>query len=230
MRKKTVYDFGIIYIILLILTYNVIFSRFYWYSWEYDINNKEIGDFLLFYYDFQIYYNTFSLVIIIITIIFIFSLKITIANILGVLGTILYIIGTLLMFYVHLNLAPYRFPIYYLPLVFIVLVSYFLIHSFLILLNLKTNVDEELKIKKTILDIGTKFTESQVQEISEKCNSDKNTIVRIIKKMIENKEIYAEYFKSSKTVAFYQQQNINELDTLMAKYNEWEEKNVDKKE
>ena len=134
------------------------------------------------------------------------------------------------MFYAHLNIAAYRFPVYYLPLVFIVLVIYFLIHSFLILLNLKVNVTEELKIKKTILDIGTKFTESQVQEISEKCSSDKNTITRVIKKMIENKEIYAEYFKSSKTVAFYQQQNINELDTLMAKYNKREEKNVSKKE
>ncbi len=42
--------------------------------------------------------------------------------------------------------------------------------------------------------------------------------------MIKNKEIYATYFESSKSVAFDQQANINEIDKLMSVYNEWEEK------
>jgi hypothetical protein len=41
--------------------------------------------------------------------------------------------------------------------------------------------------------------------------------------MIENNEIFAEYFKSSKTVAFNKQANIKEIDSLMAIYQEWEE-------
>ena len=209
------------------LTSYAIWSRFV--PWE-DSGNLEITELLYSYYNFQIFFNLFTLVVVIITIIFIFSLKIKFANILGILGTIIYLVGTLLNFHVHFNFAHYQFPIYYLPLVFIVLFYYVLIHSLLIIMSLKRNIDEELKIKREILDIGTKFTESQVQEISEKCSSDKNTIVRIIKKMILNKEIYAEYFKSSKTVTFYLQQNIDELDALMGKDNDWEEKKGNKKE
>ena len=47
--------------------------------------------------------------------------------------------------------------------------------------------------------------------------------------MIENKEIYAQYFSSTKSVAFNQQANIEEIDKLMATYKEWEEKEFEKK-
>ena len=33
--------------------------------------------------------------------------------------------------------------------------------------------------------------------------------------MIDNKEIYAKYFESSKSVAFNQQANVEEIDKLM---------------
>ena len=54
------------------------------------------------------------------------------------------------------------------------------------------------------------------------------TIIDTIQEMIENTEIYAEYFKSSKTVAFNKQANIEEIDTLMATFRDWEE-NLEKK-
>ena len=47
--------------------------------------------------------------------------------------------------------------------------------------------------------------------------------------MIENKEIYTQYFSSKKSVAFDQAANIDEIDKLMAIYKEWEEKKVEKK-
>jgi len=47
--------------------------------------------------------------------------------------------------------------------------------------------------------------------------------------MIDKKEIYAKYFESSKSVAFDQQANIDEIDKLMEAYKEWEEKKVGKK-
>ncbi len=47
--------------------------------------------------------------------------------------------------------------------------------------------------------------------------------------MIDDKEIYAEYFESSKSVAFDQQANINEIDKLMTTYKEWEDKEFGKK-
>ena len=41
--------------------------------------------------------------------------------------------------------------------------------------------------------------------------------------MIENKEIHAHYFSSTKFVAFDQQANIEEIDELMTTYKKWED-------
>ena len=85
-------------------------------------------------------------------------------------------------------------------------------------------------IKKTILELGTKFTRLQIVEISEECNvKDEQLIVDVVREMIDNNEIYSQYFSSTKSVAFNQQANIDEIDKLMATYKEWEEKKVEKK-
>ena len=85
-------------------------------------------------------------------------------------------------------------------------------------------------IKKTVLELGTKFGRLQIAEISEECDiKDEQLIVDTVREMIDNKEIYAQYFSSTKSVAFDQQANIDEIDKLMATYKEWEEKKVEKK-
>ncbi len=86
------------------------------------------------------------------------------------------------------------------------------------------NICETHIIKKTVLNLGTKFGRLQVKEIAEECGVENDLIVATVKEMIENKEIYATYFESSKSVAFNQQANIDEIDKLMATYKEWEEK------
>lgn len=87
-----------------------------------------------------------------------------------------------------------------------------------------------LLIKKTILDLGTKFARIQIVEISEVSEIvDEKLIISTVKDMIKNKEIYAKYFESSKSIAFDQQANIEEIDKLMSIYKDWEEKKVGKK-
>jgi len=67
-------------------------------------------------------------------------------------------------------------------------------------------------------------------DISEKTGiQDEGLIIDVISDMIKNKEIYAEYFKESKSVAFNQQANIDEIDKLMEAYKDWEKKKVGKK-
>jgi len=85
------------------------------------------------------------------------------------------------------------------------------------------------KIKSSILDLGTKFVRLQIIEIAEECGIENDLIISTVKEMIDNKEIYAKYFESSKSVAFNQQANIDEIDKLMATYKEWEDKKVEKK-
>lgn len=85
-----------------------------------------------------------------------------------------------------------------------------------------------LLVKKTILKLGTMFDRLDIHEISEKCGIDKSSIISVIKEMVNNKEIYAEYFKSTNSVAFNQRANIDEIDELMEKYKQWEEENIKK--
>ena len=85
-------------------------------------------------------------------------------------------------------------------------------------------------IKKTILDLGIKFARLQIAEISEVCDvDDVRLIVDVVKDMIDNKEIYAQYFSSTKSIAFDQQANIDEIDNLMSTYKDWEDKEAGKK-
>ena len=84
-------------------------------------------------------------------------------------------------------------------------------------------------IKKTILQLCTKYARLQIIEIAEECGVDNQLIISTVKEMIKNQEIYAKYFESSKSVAFDQQANIEEIDNLMAIYKEWEDKKVSKK-
>ena len=84
------------------------------------------------------------------------------------------------------------------------------------------------KIKNTILNLGVKFDRLHIAEIVEKCSESEGDIIDTALEMIKNKEIYAEYFKSTQSVVFDKQANNDEIDKLMEAYKEWEEKEVGK--
>lgn len=85
-------------------------------------------------------------------------------------------------------------------------------------------------IRKTVLDLGTRFDRLLIVEIMEVSGvQNEDLIIKIVLDMIKNKEIYAEYFSSTKSVAFNLQANIDEIDKLMKKYEEWEKKSLKKK-
>jgi hypothetical protein len=92
------------------------------------------------------------------------------------------------------------------------------------------NVSKLSKIKQTILDLGVRFSRLELREISERTGIfDEDLIRDIILKMMENKEIYGEYFSTTKSVVFEQQTNIDEIDNLMATFRKWEENQLGKK-
>ena len=93
---------------------------------------------------------------------------------------------------------------------------------------LKSEDIDMVLVKKTILELSTKFSRLRVIELNEKCKVDDSTVIKVIKNMIKNKEIYADYFKSSQTIAFDQQRNIDEIDELMRVYVEWEKEKIGK--
>ena len=87
----------------------------------------------------------------------------------------------------------------------------------------------EVKIRKSILDLTTKYTRLKITEIAEKIKIYQSTIIKIIKTMLSRNDIYGEYFPSSRSIVFNQETNIAEIDKLMAKYQEWEERSLSKK-
>ena len=86
-----------------------------------------------------------------------------------------------------------------------------------------------MKVRKIVLELSTKFTRLKIKEIHEKSGVDYDFIVFIVRKMIDQQAIYGELFMTSKSIVFNQQANIDEIDNLMAKYQEWESEILGKK-
>ena len=150
---------------------------------------------------------------------------------LGGIGCI--IIGISIIYVISNYLIIYRVRIYNLEIgVYLGLISWIslcITHAVLYVINEKEDIEvDKTLIKNVILELGTKYDRLNVDEISEKSNQDSGIITSTINEMIGNNEIYAEYFSSTKMVAFNKQANLNEIDTLMAKYKEWEKGQVEK--
>ncbi len=85
-------------------------------------------------------------------------------------------------------------------------------------------------IRKTIFELGMKYNRLEIAEIAEKCGMLKSYVPIVAQDMIKKKEIHADYFKSTKSLVFDQRPNIDEIDALMKKYDEWVEEGRDKKD
>jgi len=85
------------------------------------------------------------------------------------------------------------------------------------------------KTKSVIFNLGQNYARLEVSDIIEECGEKEELIISTIQDMIKNREIPAEYFKSSKTIAFKQQIDVEEIDKLMKSFDEWEKKGKGKK-
>ena len=230
MKKNTLNQIGIIYSVLLII---LVIFQIQIYNWN-QINSgsmeKEI--------EFLIIVEFIGIVTLVISILLWFSSEFKLSNILGILGVIIPIFPLIFTFQIIENYRPDDVWLNYdkVENTYISLFIFAMILLYLILtLNIlspifsKKGIDELPLIKKTILDLGTKYTRLEIKEISETCGVDKKTIINVANDMIKNNEIYGQYFKSSNSIVFNQQANIDEIDKLMLIYQEWENKQIGKK-
>ena len=131
-----------------------------------------------------------------------------------------------------INLVLFAIPYFYSPLTLFNLLNILIFCSFYIaLFYIRKNKDilrDETLIRKTLLDFGTKLTRLKINEIAERTGAFHETIKKVVRGMREGKEIYARYFKSSNSVVFNQDANIENIDRLMSVYNEWEKSKFDK--
>lgn len=160
-----------------------------------------------------------SLISIIPTIIYIFSMKLKLATIFGYVS----IITLIFYFGVHINIVLIIPSNQYSTSNLLFFILLWILFALIVLFNMllkrvKGSEEDTSLIKKSILELSTKFTRLRVKEIAEKSKVDKDTIILTIKEMIVKKEIYAEYFKSSKTVSFNKEANIDEFDELLKSF------------
>jgi len=145
----------------------------------------------------------------------------------GVIGTISDIIDKIFPFFFLSGM--YGQYIVSIGSLFLPIILFSTIIFLSILLMITTKYKEEVRIRKEILELGTKYTDFKLKNISKNCRSDRNTIIAVAKKMIKNKEIYADYFKLSKKFVFNNKANTEEIDNLMEMFSEWETEHMEKK-
>lgn len=98
----------------------------------------------------------------------------------------------------------------------------FAILLLLIFFKVRPNYKKQAIVRKKVLSFSTNYSEFKIYELAQICSTDKDFIKSVVKKMIKNNEIYAEYFKNTKKFAFNIKSNLEEIDKLMALYEQWE--------
>ena len=229
MNKKTSFRIGVIYGIIYVVFLSLILILFpYQFTINHDAPINENHSLISSLTLSELFLLPIGLILIFLSIFYIYRLEIIKAITFGITGWI--IISIILFFLYNVFIV---FPFMINSILFIICMILLLISiSIIILLGILksvSNFNEQAKIRKEILELGIKFTRLEVREISEKCKVDRDAIIDVIKKMIANKEIYAEFFKSSKTISFNQQANIDEIDELMKIYEKWENEQLGKK-
>ena len=161
------------------------------------------------------------------------NLKWKISFIAGILGC--FIFGLDILFYRFISGLNYYSSyvmggldqLYFFSFVYLTCWGILLIVNILLLFTRPSKRIDNLKTQ--ILDLSTKFTRLTIGSISEKLNKDPILVKNIINTMVENKEVYGEYFDITKTITFDQQANINEIDQLLSKFTESEDNQLHKK-
>ncbi|MFX1447216.1 MAG: hypothetical protein ACFFCG_03685 [Promethearchaeota archaeon] len=183
----------------------------------------------LYFFNLFVYYlYPFGFLFILISCFYLYRLKVRKIIIFGIFGNIIY--GLTITYFIFIFLYDILFlETLFIDLFWIItLIVNILVYIFLRSKKKDLTFEEMFEIKKVVLDLGTKFTRLEVREISETCGYDSDSIIGVLNSMIMNKEIYADFFKSTNTVSFDQQANIDEIDELMAVFKDWEVSHYEK--
>ena len=233
MKKEQLSRYGIYFTILIgvfyaaIIIYNIGLYIFAWdvllWSGQHDLHYALEGRFQI-----ASFIGMGSLIVIP-SVFLLFKLKKKLACILGWVGIGFAIIYLLQHFSMIIIILSNGYPVNNL---YLFITSVFFLGAMIVtnlnITTIKIKEEETSLVKKAILELSTKFTRLNVKEISENTNIDKDTIIRVITSMISQKEIHAEFFKSTKMVSFDQQSNVENFDILLKSFEETTTKKTDK--
>lgn len=223
------------FILFLLTTYTPVipgFGNLATYSYYFTTNGYRGGSGYLFGYNLFYYTGMIELSLIAFSIISLHNLKFRFFVYSGILGYSLISLNFILSF-IKLFLFPeygYEYGLtitlnFSISFLIITIISFF----FMTLAKSIESNKKKIDVRKKILNFGIEFTRLEIKEISAKCKEDSELIMKIVKEMVENQEIFGDYFKSSKTLVFNQQANIDQIDDLLLKYDEWEKEGTGKK-
>ncbi len=190
------------------IIYLSIFSIFFYYSY--------FGSYIANFYFLVNLVSFFLSFIFLLSIFYLFFLEIKKSVIIG-----LSISSLLLISYLYFNSLDLLWNT-------ILLIALFGYNITNLLRMLKFSKREESIVRKAVLNLGSKLVRLKIKEIAEFTRVDTSTVLKTIRIMINNEQIYAEYFESSKTVAINQLANLENIDKLMDLYHDWEKKKIKK--
>lgn len=89
------------------------------------------------------------------------------------------------------------------------------------------NPNNDIEIKKekimtSVLKLGTKFVRLQITDVVSACGECSELVIPTILDMIEKYQIYAKYFKTTRSIAFDTFANMEILERLNKAYEELE--------
>ncbi|MFW9936796.1 MAG: hypothetical protein ACFFD5_04060 [Candidatus Thorarchaeota archaeon] len=219
-NRKIFIILKILYLLTLLIFLTIVVSKPQYYP--YDGNLLIIG---------LIQGGMIEAILFLTSIVLIHNLKWRFSFILGMVGCVIF--GLDILFYRFVSSLNYKPGLQDSNLItFLYLICWAIILTINILyISAKPskNIYGNYDLKKEILDLSTKFTRLEVRGISEKLDKDPILVLNLIKNMLKNKEVYGEYFESTKTITFDQQANIDEIDQLLSKFSKFEEKKIEKK-
>ena len=198
------------------------------------------GDYFEFFYGYRLYmmvdFSFFGLFLLFASITFLHLFNYRKALITGMSGSVIIFFFQIIFlnYQYSSNVYPYPYGItgewsygYYLGIIgicAIICINIALIFN----CEFRLSFEKELQIRKTILDFSINLPRLKVAEISEVIRVPRSYIIIIAMKMIQNQEIQAKFYQSSRSILFNQLANIEKIDDLIQKYQEWEQDKLGK--
>ena len=211
MNKRLISKIGVIYIVLLSVLSYIVLSIFFWNT-QFDINLK-------LYLNIVVYLEIFGLIIMVLSILFEFRQELVRSFLFGIAGATIVLIYLFYTFVVviddtsindDLNLLLNEFRLFYLFPSTGLLISIYVLNIFSLISRSRISETEIDTVKRYVLDLEPYPTKIEIKEISEKTKIDKGMVSKVVKEMIETRDINAEYYKSTNSILFRQEEELSQ--------------------
>lgn len=214
LKKLLLYVIKVLYVLIALFSIPIIVLKPAWFIEQQMVLGVSFYSSLL-----QFIYGVMSFSFVFISLIMFFRLEFGRALIFGLISTasIIFDLNVFLILYqLHANSLITYYTI-------LILSSITIINIYLLFSKYYHNEKDKLIIKKMLLDLGTQYSRLEIVDIAEKSAMNREKVEKAVIEMLNKKELYGVYLASKKIIVFNVELNIEEIDSLLEIYKEWED-------